>query len=47
MPVHSCGNGKYRIGTGQCMYPSKEHAERAWKGYMAHKHMADKKKGSI
>jgi len=42
MPVHSCGGGKYRIGTGKCEYDSKEKAERAWRGYMAHKHMASK-----
>ena len=39
MPVHKCSNGKYRIGTGGCIYGSKATAERAYKGYLAHKHM--------
>lgn len=39
MPVHKCSNGKYRIGTGGCIYDSKAKAERAYKGYLAHKHM--------
>lgn len=43
MPVHSCGGGKYRIGTGKCMYDSKAAAERAWRGYMAHEHMTHAK----
>lgn len=39
MPVLKCPNGKYRIGTGQCMYTSKASAERAYAGYRAHEHM--------
>lgn len=39
MPVHKCPNGKYRIGSGKCIYDSKAKAERAYKGYLAHKHM--------
>lgn len=39
MPVHKCPNGKYRIGSGKCVYDSKAAAERAYKGYLAHKHM--------
>ena len=35
MPVHKCPNGKYRIGSGKCIYDSKEKAERAYKGYLA------------
>ena len=38
MPVLKCSNGKYRIGTGPCMYHSKELAEKAYKGYLGHKH---------
>lgn len=41
MPVHKCPNGKYRIGSGKCIYDSKEKAERAYKAYLAQKH--DKK----
>ena len=43
MPVHKCPNGKYRIGSGKCMYDSKAKAEKAYKGYMAHKHMHEAK----
>lgn len=39
MPVLECENGKFRIGTGQCMYDSKAAAERAYKGYLGAKHM--------
>lgn len=39
MPVIKCSNKKYRIGSGQCMYKTKDSAERAYKGYQAHKHM--------
>jgi len=44
MPVHKCPNGKYRIGSGKCIYDSKAKAERAYKGYLAHKHMKDLRK---
>lgn len=38
MPVRKCPNGKYKIGKGKCMYPSKKHAEAAYKGYLGHKY---------
>lgn len=38
MPVRKCSNGKWRIGSGQCMYTSKESAERAYKGYLGSKY---------
>jgi len=38
MPVHKCSNGKYRIGSGSCMYTSKAAANRAYKGYRGKKH---------
>jgi len=42
MPVKYCPeNGKWKIGSGKCMYDSKEKAEKAYKGYMAHKHMLE------
>lgn len=41
MPVHKCPNGKYRIGSGDCVFESKEKAERAYKAYLAKKHDAD------
>ena len=37
MPVTKCSNGKYKIGSGNCMYESKEKAEKAYKGYLASK----------
>jgi len=37
MPVIRKGK-KYAIGHGKSMYKSKAKAERAYKGYMAHKH---------
>lgn len=38
MPVYKCPGGKYRIGSGTCMYDSKEAAERAYAAYRAKKH---------
>jgi hypothetical protein len=38
MPVQKCSRGKYRIGSGQCMYRSRESAERAYKGYLGSKY---------
>lgn len=35
MPVYSCGNGKYRIGDGECMYTSREDAVSAYVAYLA------------
>ena len=35
MPIYSCGGGKYRIGDGECIYTSRESAERAYIGYLA------------
>jgi len=37
MPVLSCGGGMWRIGTGKCMYNSKEKALRAYRGYLGSK----------
>lgn len=38
MPVRKCSNGKYRIGSGDCIYKSKASAERAYAGYRAAKY---------
>lgn len=38
MPIRKCGNGKYRIGDGPCMYNSKEKATRAYQAYLAKEH---------
>ena len=35
MPIYSCGGGKYRIGDGECIYTSRDSAERAYIGYLA------------
>ena len=43
MPVSKCSNGKWKIGTGTCMYDSKAKAEKAYKGYIAKKHMHELK----
>jgi len=44
MPVHYCeSNKKYRIGSGPCIYTSKENAEKAYRAYLAKKH--DRGKG--
>ena len=37
MPVLKCSNGKWRIGTGPCMYTSKAAAIRAYQAYLAKK----------
>jgi len=47
MPVHKCPNGKYRIGSGKCMYDSKAKAESAYKGYLAKKHEIENLKYDI
>jgi hypothetical protein len=38
MPIYKCGNKKYRIGTGKCMYKSRASAERAYAAYRAASH---------
>jgi len=38
MPVIRCSSGKYRIGSGPCIYTSKAAAERAYAAYLAKKH---------
>ena len=35
MPIYACSNGKYRIGDGECMYTSRDSAERAYAAYLA------------
>ena len=30
MPVIKCSNGKYRIGSGSCIYDTEEAAQRSW-----------------
>ena len=35
MPVMKCPNGKWKIGTGQCMFHSKELAVKAYQAYLS------------
>jgi HK97 family phage prohead protease len=35
MPIYSCSNGKYRIGSGECIYTSRASAQRAYVAYLA------------
>jgi len=43
MPVRRCKNGKYRIGSGPCIYKSKASADRAYGGYRGKKYGKRKK----
>jgi len=38
MPVKKCPGGKYRIGTGPCVFDSKEKAQKAYRGYLFSKY---------
>lgn len=44
MPVTKCSNGKWRIGSGPCIYTSKEKADRAYVAYLAQQKDNGKKK---
>ena len=35
MPVIKCSNGKYRIGSGQCIYDTEEKAMKVWQAILA------------
>lgn len=36
MPVYKCeSNGKWRIGSGECKYDTKEKAEEVWRAILA------------
>lgn len=43
MPVLKCPNGKWKIGSGKCMYTSKDAANRAYRAYLAKKGKKGKK----
>lgn len=43
MPVIKCSNGKYRIGTGACIYDTHEKAAEVWAAILASGKMAAKK----
>ncbi len=44
MPVVKRSNGKWAIGSGKGIYKTKEAADRAYKGYLAKKHMTKSEK---
>lgn len=35
MPVSQCKNGKWKIGSGECQYETKEKAMEVWKAILA------------
>ena len=35
MPVYKCSNSKYRIGSGKCIYDTKEKATEVWQAIIA------------
>lgn len=35
MPIYKCSNGKYRIGSGKCIYDTKEKATEVWQAIIA------------
>ena len=43
MPVIKCSNGKYRIGTGSCVYDTHEKAAEVWAAILASGKMETKK----
>lgn len=42
MPVYKCGNGKYRIGNGSCIYDSAAKAEKVYRAILAQGEFATK-----
>lgn len=47
MPVIKCSNGKYRIGSGACIYDSEDKATKVWQAILASgKYKADMNKVS-
>jgi len=43
MPVRPCGQGKWRIGNGPCVYDSESKAQTAYRAYLWRK--SQEKKG--
>lgn len=43
MPIYKCSNGKYKIGTGSCIYDTHEKAAEVWAAILASGKMAGKK----
>jgi len=42
MPCIKCSNNKYRLGSGKCMYTSKEKCERSYRAYKVKKNIKKK-----
>lgn len=42
MPVYKCGNGKYRIGNGSCIYDTQGKAEKVYRAILAQGEFAAK-----
>ena len=42
MPVYKCGNGKYRIGNGSCIYDTQGKAEKVYRAILAQGEFAGK-----
>jgi len=47
MPVKKCSNGKYRIGSGPCIYKSKKSADKAYRAYLAKNPSKSNKKSPL
>lgn len=47
MPVIKCNNGKWRIGAGSCIYPTKEKAMEVWTAILASGKYEAKKKNEL
>jgi len=43
MPIYKCSNGKWRIGTGGCVFETKEKAEKAYQAILAQGKLAAQK----
>jgi len=43
MPVIKCSNAKYRIGSGECIYNTKEKAVEVWTAILAGGKYSEKK----
>jgi hypothetical protein len=44
MPVYKCSNGKWRVGSGRCMYKTRAAAMKAYNAYLAKKYDKKNKK---
>ena len=44
MPVLKCDNGKWRIGSGKCIYSTRKKAANAFRGFLGARHAREKKR---